>query len=85
MFWNRKSASEWPGPDEYVNTKPQQKTEPRQHYSVGRAEGDKIALTLYPDNAGSVTSYMNGVACRQLIRSLQAALDDNEDLTNPTE
>ena len=86
MFWNRKSDSEWPGPNEYVNTEMPQKTEPRQYYSVGRAERDQIALTLYPDNAGSVTSYMNAVACRQLIRSLQAALDDDsEDLTNPTE
>jgi len=29
---------------------------------------------------------MNAVACRQLIRSLEAALDDNSiDPTNPTE
>lgn len=84
MFWNRKSESEWPGPSGFQDSTPQ-KTEPRLYYSVGRAERDQIALTLYSDNAGSVTSYMNAVACRQLIRSLEAALDDSEDLTNPTE
>jgi hypothetical protein len=84
MFWNRKSESEWPGPDGFQDPKPQT-APPRQYYSVGRADGDQIALTLYPDNAGSVTSYMNAVACRQLIRSLQAALDDSEDPTNPVD
>jgi hypothetical protein len=86
MFWNRKSESEWSGPEDCVNPEPPQKTPPRQYYSVGRAEGDKIALTLYPDNAPSVTSYMNAVACRQLIRSLEAALgDDSVDTTNPVD
>jgi hypothetical protein len=85
MFWNRKSESEWPGPEDRVKPETPQNAPPQQYYSVGCAEGDKIALTLYPDNAPSVTSYMNAVACRQLIRSLEAALDDSIDTTNPTD
>jgi hypothetical protein len=85
MFWNRKSESEWTGPEDRVTSAADTKTTPRQYYSVGHAENDRIALTVYTDSGSSVTTVMNDVACRHLIRMLQSALDNSDELTNPEE
>jgi len=85
MFWNRKSVSEWTGPDDYAKPLKPQMTQPRQYYSVGHAENDHIALTVYTDSSSSVTTVMNDVACRHLIRMLQSALDNSNELVNPVE
>jgi DNA-directed RNA polymerase subunit L len=84
MFWNRKSVSEWTGPEDRV--KPADtKTTPRQYYSVGHAENDHIALTVYTDSGSNVTTVMNDAACRHLIRMLQSALDNSNEPVNPVE
>jgi hypothetical protein len=85
MFWNRKSASEWPGPDYNVEAVKPKAAQPRQYYSVGHAENDQIALTVYTDYGSSVTTVMNDVACRHLIRMLQSALDPSDIPANPVE
>jgi len=85
MFWNRKSVSEWPGPNDYVRTTKPKPTQPRQYYSVGHAENDQIALTVYTNSGSSVTTVMNDVACRHLIRMLQSALDNSNEPANPGE
>jgi hypothetical protein len=85
MFWNRKSVSEWTGPEDRVKPATDTKTTPRQYYSVGYAENDRIALTVYTDSGSSVTTVMNDVACRHLIRMLQSALDNSEEFSNPVE
>jgi hypothetical protein len=85
MFWNRKSVSEWTGPEDRVTSAADTKTTPRQYYSVGHAENDHIALTVYTDSGSSVTTVMNDVACRHLIRMLQSALDNSDEPTDPVE
>jgi hypothetical protein len=85
MFWNRKSVSEWLGPDDYAKPSKPAKAQPRQYYSVGHAENNQIALTVYTDSGSSVTTVMNDVACRHLIRMLQSALDNSEEFSNPVE
>jgi len=86
MFWNRKSVSEWLGPDDNATAlSGTKKPAPRQYYSVGHAENDHIALTVYTDSGSSVTTVMNDAACRHLIRMLQSALDNSDELSNPVE
>jgi DNA-directed RNA polymerase subunit L len=85
MFWNRKSESEWTGPDDRAESVKPQTKQPRQYYSVGHAENDHIALTVYTDSGSSVTTVMNDVACRHLIRMLQSALDNSDELHNTEE
>ena len=71
MFWNRKSESEWTG--DYTTSAP--KTPTRQFYSVGLAEDDQIALTLYSPGGVNASVTMNASACRQLMHMLQSAVD----------
>ena len=75
MFWNRKSESEWLGPDDVAkNLGLDRASAPRQFYSVGRAENNQIALSLYGPT-GTTTSIMNATACKQLIHMLQSAVE----------
>ena len=75
MFWNRKIEREWLGPDDVAkNFGLDQKSAPRQFYSVGRAENNQIALSLYGPT-GTTTSIMNATACKQLIHMLQSAVE----------
>jgi hypothetical protein len=76
MFWNRKSDSEWLGPTDVAkNLGLDLKPASRQFYSVGQAEDNQIALTLYGQSGISATSIMNVTACKQLIYMLQSAVE----------
>ena len=75
MFWNRKSESEWLGPDDVANNLGLDRTPaPRQLYSVGHAKDNQIALSLYSPG-GTATVMMNATACKQLIYMLQSAVE----------
>ena len=75
MFWNRKSESEWLGPDDVAKNFGLDRTPtPRQLYSVGRAEDNQIVLSLYSPG-GTATVMMNATACKQLIHMLQSAVE----------
>ena len=79
MFWNRKSESEWLGPDDVAkNLGLDRKSTPRQFYSVGLAEDDQIALTLYSPGGVNASVTMNASACRQLMHMLQSAVEATE-------
>jgi hypothetical protein len=83
MFWNRKSESEWSG--DYITEAP--KAPVRQYYSVGLAENDQIALTLYNPSGIHNTVTMNVSGCKQLMHMLQSAIDvvnANIDAVEPT-
>ena len=75
MFWNRKIEREWLGPDDVAkNFGLDRASAPRQLYSVGRAEDNQIALSLYSPG-GTTTVMMNATACKQLIHMLQSAVE----------
>jgi hypothetical protein len=73
MFWNRKSESEWTG-DDVPHVAPRHPLT-RQYYSVGLAENDQIALTLYSPGGVSTSVTMNASACKQLMHMLKSAVD----------
>ena len=76
MFWNRKSESEWPGPTDVAkNLGLDLKPASRQFYSVGQAENNQIALTLYSQGGISATTIMNITACKKMIHMLQSAVE----------
>jgi hypothetical protein len=76
MFWNRKSVSEWTG--DYTTPAEPSRSAARQFYSVGQAEDNQIALSLYSPSGISTTTTMNINACKQMIHMLQSAVEAAE-------